>query len=104
MTDQSLFFFDSMALFFWNLNGYCSHFEDLKSVYSEDASSCRPKHRNNLPHHNFTVCSLYLPPGDNISLTDLSDLISELRIPFIIVGDFNAHNSIWDSTQICQNN
>ena len=42
---------------------------------------------------------IYLPPGDKISLTDLSDLFSELPTLFIIVGDFNAHNSMCGSTQ-----
>ena len=48
---------------------------------------------------NVTVCTLYFPPCDNISPTDLSDLISELPTPFIIVGDFSAHHSMWGSTR-----
>ena len=42
---------------------------------------------------SFIVCSFYLPPGQPLSATDLFDLFSELPTPFIIVGDFNAHNS-----------
>ena len=48
------------------------------------------------------VCSLYLPPGQPFSATDLLDLFSELPTPFIIVGDLNDHNSIWGSSRTCQ--
>ena len=48
----------------------------------------------NMTHLSFIVCSLYLPPGQPLSATDLFDLFSELPTPFIIVGDFNAHNSM----------
>ena len=41
-----------------------------------------------------TMTHLYLPPGQPLSATELFDLFSELPTPFIIVGDFNAHNSL----------
>ena len=40
-----------------------------------------------------TVCSLYLP--DSFILSDLEHLISQLPSPFLILGDFNAHNPLW---------
>ena len=44
-----------------------------------------------------TLCSLYLPPDYTIDLLDLNDLISQLPKPMMILGDFNAHNTIWGS-------
>ena len=44
-----------------------------------------------------TVCSLYLPPDNNFSQQDLQDLIDQLPSPFLLLGDVNAHNTIWDS-------
>ena len=46
----------------------------------------------------YTVCSLYLDPSTDVSYTDLEDLIGQLAPPFIILGDLNAHNSLWGST------
>ena len=43
----------------------------------------------------YTVCSLYLEPGLQVSLQDLHELIDQLPSPFILVGDFNAHNPLW---------
>ena len=42
-----------------------------------------------------TVCSLYLPPNDPFLLSDIQNLIDELPSPFLILGDFNAHNPLW---------
>lgn len=48
-----------------------------------------------------TICSIYLSPSIPINLDDLNDLILNLPEPFIIIGDFNAHNTLWGS---CNNN
>ncbi|GBO33637.1 RNA-directed DNA polymerase from mobile element jockey [Araneus ventricosus] len=45
-----------------------------------------------------TVCSLYLPPSQHISQTDLNNLICQLPSPFIILGDLNGHSPLWGST------
>ncbi|GBM83131.1 hypothetical protein AVEN_271651-1 [Araneus ventricosus] len=37
-----------------------------------------------------TVCSLYLPPNERVSRTDLNNLISQLPSPFIILGDLTT--------------
>lgn len=43
-----------------------------------------------------TVCSLYLP--DNTwSLQDLQHLVTQLPRPFVLLGDYNAHNVMWGS-------
>lgn len=46
----------------------------------------------------FTVCSLYLPPDCKFSLTDLQHLVLQLPPPFLLLGDFNSHNSLWGGT------
>ena len=46
-------------------------------------------------HVRVTVCSLYLPPGDNIQLDQLQALMDQLPKPFMILGDMNAHHPMW---------
>ena len=47
-----------------------------------------------------TVCTIYLPPNNSIQLHDLNNLIMQLPSPFIILGDFNAHNPLWGSPDV----
>lgn len=44
-----------------------------------------------------TVCNIYLPASHNLSSQELTSLISQLPTPFILTGDFNAHNQLWGS-------
>ena len=46
-------------------------------------------------HVRVTVCSLYLPPGDDIQLDQLQALMDQLPKPFMILGDMNAHHPMW---------
>ena len=48
-------------------------------------------------HRTFTICNLYLPPNKQVSYQELHDLISQLPPPFLLLGDFNAHNPLWGS-------
>ena len=41
-----------------------------------------------------TVCSLYLPPREDFSELDILNLLNQLPPPFLILGDFNAHNPL----------
>lgn len=45
----------------------------------------------------FTLCNIYLPPNEPIEYDELAKLIIQLPKPFIILGDFNAHHSLWGS-------
>ena len=47
-----------------------------------------------------TICSLYLPPDLVFDLADLQHLISQLPTPFLLLGDFNAHNKIWGGSTL----
>ena len=42
-----------------------------------------------------TLCSLYLPLSIPINVADLDNLISQLPKPFLLLGDFNSHNTLW---------
>ncbi len=57
--------------------------------------------RVHLPSFSFTVCSIYIPPGQVVSQEELEDVFSQLPAPFFIAGDFNAHNPLWGGTRTC---
>ncbi|GFU50703.1 putative RNA-directed DNA polymerase from transposon X-element [Trichonephila clavipes] len=46
-----------------------------------------------------TVCCLYLPPNTAIHQHDLNNLVDQLPAPFIILGDFNGHSTLWGSAK-----
>lgn len=45
-----------------------------------------------------TICSIYVPPNTLPNPVHIESLISQLPKPFIIAGDFNAHNLSWGSS------
>lgn len=45
-------------------------------------------------------CNIYLPGTQNITESDLVDLINQLGSTFIIQGDFNGHNPLWGSDHL----
>ena len=47
-----------------------------------------------------TLCSIYIPPNDHLTVHQLHHLVEQLPKPFIIMGDFNAHNPLWGSNKI----
>ena len=54
-----------------------------------------------LPTLQFTVCNIYIPPGQDITSEHLVNLFSQLPPPYLVVGDLNAHNPLWGSSRIC---
>lgn len=46
-----------------------------------------------------TICNVYLPHFD-WNIDDLNELAAQLPTPYIILGDFNAHNPIWGSSHL----
>ncbi|GBM34963.1 hypothetical protein AVEN_240336-1 [Araneus ventricosus] len=44
-----------------------------------------------------TVCCVYLSPHDVVSQQDLDTLVDQLPTPFILLGDFNGHSTLWGS-------
>uniref|UniRef100_A0A1L8D886 Endonuclease/exonuclease/phosphatase domain-containing protein n=1 Tax=Nyssomyia neivai TaxID=330878 RepID=A0A1L8D886_9DIPT len=43
-----------------------------------------------------TICNIYIPPRDSLQISSLNSLIQQLPSPFILIGDFNGHNPLWD--------
>ena len=41
------------------------------------------------------VCSIYLPPSLKLNSSNLDDLITQLPPPVLLLGNFNAHSSLW---------
>ena len=39
-----------------------------------------------------TVCNVYLPPNQPLDINDVLDLVDQLPVPFLLVGDFNSHH------------
>ena len=46
-------------------------------------------------HKAVNICSIYIPPNDDIDKNELKKLIDQLPRPFILLGDFNSHNNLW---------
>lgn len=44
-----------------------------------------------------TICNIYIPPDNHLEEVEINDIIRQLPKPFILVGDFNAHNNLWGS-------
>jgi hypothetical protein len=51
-------------------------------------------------HVALTLCSIYIPPSSSPSVADFQALLNQLPQPFLLVGDFNAHNPLWGSTNV----
>ena len=48
-----------------------------------------------LLNRKISVCSLYLLPSLDFDLHDLQSLVDQLPVPFLLLGDFNAHSPLW---------
>ncbi|KAI5710266.1 hypothetical protein M8J75_007113 [Diaphorina citri] len=54
------------------------------------------------PIYNYlTICNIYIHPSHRLQQTEISNLIEQLPTPFLLIGDFNAHNPIWGSINRC---
>lgn len=49
-----------------------------------------------------SICSIYIPPHYQLTKEELYTLIKQLPEPYIIVGDFNAHNILWGDSRCDQ--
>lgn len=59
---------------------------------SMQAVACRISLHN---QQSLTICSIYLPPSSHWDHSDLITLVSQLPSPVLLLGDFNAHSSLW---------
>ncbi len=46
-------------------------------------------------HKPITLCSIYISPSAVLQIKELDDLLSQLPVPFILLGDFNGHSLQW---------
>ena len=46
-------------------------------------------------HKAITICSVYLPPSLKLNPADLVTLVQQLPAPFMLLGDFNGHHTLW---------
>jgi len=44
---------------------------------------------------NLTICNIYLPNSQDFNASDIQNIIDQLPTPFIILGVFNSHNTLW---------
>ena len=51
-------------------------------------------------HRAISICNIYIPPSYSLKTKDLENIISQIPKPFILLGDFNAHNHLWGSSNI----
>jgi len=49
-----------------------------------------------------TICSIYLLPNNDFTLNpaDFQDLVNQLSVPFMVLGDFNAHSPRWGGNRL----
>ena len=47
-----------------------------------------------------TVCSIYLPPTDQVTEDAMRELLEQLPAPMILLGDFNTLKPLWGSDKI----
>ena len=53
-------------------------------------------------HRKITVCSIYLPPEEEISRQEIERLLEQLPKPFLLLGDVNAHCKLWYDDKDCR--
>ncbi|GFX80359.1 putative RNA-directed DNA polymerase from transposon X-element [Trichonephila clavipes] len=105
--------------------GYRSHTDDVKDIIRQYHPVCvalqetflkschTTKIRRALPFRNslqavavrihstslITVYCLYLPPNAVNHQQDLNNLVDQFPAPFVILGDFNGHSTMWGSVK-----
>ena len=45
---------------------------------------------------SITLCNIYNQPNQHYNLNQLSNFLSNLQQPTLLLGDFNAHHPLWD--------
>ena len=49
----------------------------------------------NWENKQYTICNIYIAPGEAITAASLLNLLNQLNRPFLILGDFNAKSTLW---------
>ncbi|XP_017304933.1 uncharacterized protein LOC108254458 [Diaphorina citri] len=48
-----------------------------------------------------TICNIYSPPSQSLCHLDMLNIVKQLPKPYLITGDFNAHNPMWGGNKLC---
>jgi len=51
-------------------------------------------------NRTITICSLYIPPSNLVTAEQLEDLVNQLPPPLMVLGDFNAHSTLWGDNKV----
>ena len=51
-------------------------------------------------HRPMTICSVYLPPSRSVDVVEFRQLVNQLPKPFMLLGDFNGHHTMWGCRDI----
>lgn len=51
-------------------------------------------------YKDITLCSIYQQPNKRNNENNLNNLLTQLTASYIVAGDFNDHNIIWDFDEI----
>ena len=46
-------------------------------------------------HKAVNICSIYIPPNDDIDKNEVKKLVDQLPKPFILLEDYDSHNTLW---------
>lgn len=69
------------------------HCEEIKLNTKLEAIACYAI----INSKKISICNLYIPNSHFLQKSEITDLIKELPKPYIIMGDFNSHNTLWGS-------
>ena len=50
-------------------------------------------------YKTMTLWSIYIPPNYSLGRNELEELISQTPPPFILIGNMNAHSTLWGNSQ-----
>ena len=51
-------------------------------------------------HMQMMICSVYLPPNRLVDFGELRQLVKQFPKPFMLLGDFNGHHTMWGCREI----
>lgn len=46
------------------------------------------------------ICNIYIPNSYSFEIQEINDIIKQITNPFILLGDFNSHHTLWGSYKI----
>ena len=49
------------------------------------------------------MCCIYTSPSFNYDLNDLERIIEQLPVPYMLMGDLNAHHTLSGGTHVAKN-